>query len=212
MNIELSIRDKGNVILTPVRKMSENGKILFDLVDQANNVLIELELEDKNLIVKSGNELILNEPEIVTAKLDDLYLEVIEAEKSGADSYFENNDTELNPYDPEKIKVRSDKIPITLIAQMIDNNDIDLNPDFQRHLVWNSHQKSRLIESILLRIPLPMFYFAEDKEGKLSVVDGLQRISTIKEFMANKFALKDLQYLDKTCGGRYYESKGKKLG
>ena len=45
-----------------------------------------------------------------------------------------------------------------------------------------------------------MFYFAEDNEGDLSVVDGLQRISTIKEFMDNKFPLRDLQYLNDTCG------------
>jgi uncharacterized protein with ParB-like and HNH nuclease domain len=108
--------------------------------------------------------------------------------------------------------VVSDKISITLIAQMIDNGDIDINPDFQRHLVWDQIQKSRLIESILLRIPLPMFYFAEDKEGKLSIVDGLQRISTIKDFMDNKFPLKNLQYLEESCRGKYYETKGNKQG
>jgi hypothetical protein len=57
-----------------------------------------------------------------------------------------------------------------------------------------------------------MFYFAEDKEGKLSVVDGLQRISTIKDFMDNKLPLKNLQYLEAACGGRYYETKGNKEG
>src|SRR5690606_21417035 len=84
--------------------------------------------------------------------------------------------------------------------------------DFQRNLVWSNFQKSRLIESILLRIPLPMFYFAEDFECKLSVVDGLQRISTIKEFIDNKFPLKDLQYLNESCNGRYFKDEGKKKG
>jgi hypothetical protein len=57
-----------------------------------------------------------------------------------------------------------------------------------------------------------MFYFAEDKDGKLSVVDGLQRIATIKEFIDNKFPLKNLQYLEENCGGKYYTSEGKKKG
>ena len=73
-------------------------------------------------------------------------------------------------------------------------------------MVWENFEKSRLIESILLRIPLPMFYFAEDNEGKLTVVDGLQRITTIKDFMDNKFPLKNLQYLQDSCGGKYYKS------
>ena len=50
---------------------------------------------------------------------------------------------------------------------MIKDGDLDLSPDFQRNVVWDSFRKSRLIESILLRIPLPMFYFSQDEEGKL---------------------------------------------
>jgi uncharacterized protein with ParB-like and HNH nuclease domain len=92
---------------------------------------------------------------------------------------------------------------------MIDDGYIDLSPDFQRNFVWNPFQKSRLIESVLLRIPLPMFYFAEDEEGNISVVDGLQRLTTIKEFMDNKFALKGLEYLSKSCEGRYFVDKNK---
>jgi hypothetical protein len=57
-----------------------------------------------------------------------------------------------------------------------------------------------------------MLYFAEDREGKLSVVDGLQRISAIKEFMDNKFPLNKLQYLKSTCGNRYYQTTDKKQG
>ena len=51
-----------------------------------------------------------------------------------------------------------------------------------------------------------MFYFSEDKEGKLAVIDGLQRISAINDFMNNKFALKDLEYLQDNCEGKYYKT------
>ncbi len=93
---------------------------------------------------------------------------------------------------------------------MIENGDIDFTPDFQRNFVWNSIQKSKLIESLLLRIPLPIFYFAEDKEGRLTIVDGLQRLTTIKEFMNNEFSLNHLEYLDDGVKGRYYKSNPEK--
>ena len=212
MNIEFKIKDEATILLRPFKKGIENNRLLFDLVDDEKNVWLELELAEHGLNIISISKEIVDDQDIIDTKLDELYSTIIEVEKSGADSYFENGDMELNPYDPEKIKVRSDKIPVTLISQMIDNGDIEMNPDFQRHLVWNNYQKSLLIESILLRIPLPMFYFAEDKDGKLSVVDGLQRISTIKEFMDNGFPLKNLQYLEGTCGGKYYQAEGKKKG
>jgi len=212
MNIEFNLKDNETILLTPFKKGNDGNAILFNLIDDNQEIWIELEVVDQNFNITHISPEIIDDKEEVENKLDEFYLSIIEIEKSGTDSYNENNSFESNPYDPEKIKVRSDKIPVTLIAQMISNGDIDLNPDFQRNLVWDHIQKSRLIESILLRIPLPMFYFAEDKDGKLSVVDGLQRISTIKEFMDNKFPLKKLQYLDESCGGRYYESKGRKEG
>jgi hypothetical protein len=212
MNIEFNIKDEGTILLKLFKKGIENNKIFFNLIDENQKTWVELELVENNLNILSISEEIIDIKEVIDAKLDDLYSIIIEIEKSGADSYNENGELELNPYDPEKIKVRSDRIPITLISQMITDSDIDLNLDFQRHFVWNNLQKSLLIESILLRIPLPMFYFAEDKDGKLSVVDGLQRISTIKEFMDNKFPLKNLQYLEASCGGKYYTSKDKKKG
>jgi hypothetical protein len=75
---------------------------------------------------------------------------------------------------------------------------LELAPDFQRNQVWKARQKSRLIESILLQIPLPAFYFAEDTNGMMRVVDGLQRLSTVHSFVRggqNSFVLTDLEYL-----------------
>jgi len=80
---------------------------------------------------------------------------------------------------------------------MIDEGELDLAPDFQRRRVWRAKQKSLLIESILLRIPLPAFYFSADPDGLLQVVDGVQRLSTIYEFVRSKssFPLDNLEYL-----------------
>lgn len=112
-----------------------------------------------------------------------------------------------DPYNPDDIKVRSASFPIFQVFDMIRKQDIDLNPDFQRHLVWNMKQKSRLIESTLLGIPLPVFYFSQDKDGVFHVVDGLQRLSTIRDFMGNKFYLRNLEHLN-MCEGRYFSAEG----
>ena len=210
MNIEFNIQNEETVLLNVQKK--EESLNEYNLIDSDNIVWMELSLSNQSLNIISKSDLITDDDDVIESKLDALLHEIIEIEKSGTDGFTENSDVELNPYDPDKIKVRSDKMPITLLSTMIDSGDIDMNPDFQRNLVWSNFQKSRLIESILLRIPLPMFYFAEDFEGKLSVVDGLQRISTIKEFMDNKFPLKDLQYLNESCNGRYFKDEGKKKG
>ena len=69
--------------------------------------------------------------------------------------------------------------------------------------IWNDVRKSRLVESLLLRIPIPVFYVAADKEDKWSVVDGLQRISTIHTYVAGHFPLTKLEYLKKLDSCRY---------
>ncbi len=106
-----------------------------------------------------------------------------------------------NPYDPTKIRVDPKTFSLRQIVDMIDDKDLDLAPDFQRNKVWKAREKSRLIESILLRIPLPAFYFSADMDGRLRVVDGLQRLSTVHDFVRGgedkkgAFVLKDLEYL-----------------
>ena len=68
------------------------------------------------------------------------------------------------------------------IISMYQNDDLIINPEFQRLFRWNDFQKTRFIESILLGIPTPPIFVAEDKEGKWELVDGLQRLSTIISF------------------------------
>ena len=99
------------------------------------------------------------------------------------------------PYDSKKIRVDPKTFSLRQIVDMIKDGDLDLAPDFQRKKVWKMREKSRLIESILLRIPLPAFYFSAEGDGLLRVVDGLQRLSTVDDFVKGAFALTDLEYL-----------------
>jgi hypothetical protein len=113
-----------------------------------------------------------------------------------------------HPFDPSEIKVGRKIVPISSIVQRIDHDEIDLSPDFQRRArIWDPVRKSRLIESILLRIPLPVFYVAADLEENWKVVDGLQRLTTIYDFIKsdtkNSFALKGLEYLTAYEGARF---------
>lgn len=102
------------------------------------------------------------------------------------------------PWRPEEIRVGTKQFSLRNILDLIEDGDLELAPDFQRNTVWKARQKSRLIESVLLQIPLPAFYFAEDANGMMRVVDGLQRLSTVRSYVRGEptdFALSGLEYL-----------------
>jgi hypothetical protein len=67
------------------------------------------------------------------------------------------------------------------LTNLYRDNELDVHPEFQRIFRWTDDQKSRLIESILLGIPLPSVFVAQTEGGTWDVVDGVQRISTILE-------------------------------
>lgn len=103
------------------------------------------------------------------------------------------------PWNPDQIRVNTSQFSLRNILDQIDEGSIELAPDFQRLRVWRADQKSLLVESLLLQIPLPAFYFAEDADGSFRVVDGLQRLSTLHAFVrggADGFALGKLEHLD----------------
>jgi len=123
-----------------------------------------------------------------------------EADEEGSTGIEEeeiDGDTPFSPYDPDKIRVDPKSFSLKQIIDEIEDGGIDLAPDFQRKFVWSETQRVRLVESVLLRIPLPAFYFSADQSGRLSVVDGVQRLSTIRAFVSGNFPLtrKALEYL-----------------
>ena len=77
-----------------------------------------------------------------------------------------------------------------------DTPTLNLAPDFQRKLVWNNKQKSELVESVLLGIPLPLIYVKEDEDGVYMIVDGKQRLNALFGFINNTFPLKHLTILN----------------
>ena len=81
------------------------------------------------------------------------------------------------------VKTEAYQMSVGEIASMYRDREVIINPDFQRVFRWNSGQKSRFIESILLGIPVPSIFVYEREDSKWEIIDGLQRTSTILEFM-----------------------------
>lgn len=110
------------------------------------------------------------------------------------------------PFDSSKIKVRTVNVVVDQVVSRIRYGEIDLQPDFQRvRGIWDVKRKSRLIESLLLRIPIPVFYVAADHDEQWKVVDGVQRISTIYGYMEGEFTLAQMEYRREFGGKRYGE-------
>lgn len=101
------------------------------------------------------------------------------------------------PWDPKYIRITTKHFTVRELCLQIADGDIDLSPDFQRSFVWSKKQQIRLIESILLGIPLPALYFNLDNEGKIQVIDGVQRLTTINAFFFDQLVLerRHLEYL-----------------
>lgn len=107
---------------------------------------------------------------------------------------LKENDSE-NSYPNLTIKIESVQYSIFELKRRYDKGLILLDPSFQRNFVWKIKQQSELIESVIMGIPLPIIYLAENKDGNLIVVDGRQRLTTFFEFLNNKFSLRDLKIL-----------------
>lgn len=106
---------------------------------------------------------------------------------------------------PLIIKVSRDMFSILDLKRKYEIREtIVLDPDFQRNDVWNKKQKSELVESILMGMPLPVMYFAEDKYGKLQVIDGRQRLTALFEYLNNEFPIFSAPILKKKIKGKRF--------
>jgi hypothetical protein len=118
----------------------------------------------------------------------------------------ESDDPIVDPFDPSKIKVDREPMSVFQVLRKISLSEIVLNPDFQRNLVWDPVRRSRLVESALLRIPLPAFYFDGVDANRWAVIDGLQRLSTLQDFVTKRnFRLQGLEYLSSAEGKTFDE-------
>lgn len=101
------------------------------------------------------------------------------------------------PFDPALIRITTQSFNIDLLLKRIQQSALDLSPGFQRGAgIWTDEAQSRLVESLLVRIPIPAFYMDATEEDHWLVVDGLQRLTTLQRFIISKeLRLSGLEFL-----------------
>ena len=152
---------------------------------EENNIF---ETEDSVELKNSKTENISTNEEVETE--EDFISTVTDIEKEHV------NEEIVSPFNPKLISLETKPLSLEQIIGRIKRKTLDLHPPFQRAFIWDETKQSRLIESLMLRIPLPMFYFSADINEHYQVVDGLQRLNTIYDFIEKKksFKLKNLEF------------------
>lgn len=100
-----------------------------------------------------------------------------------------------NYYAPEQIRIENKSIAIYQLYHWMKTGFVKPRTEPQKSRIWNCQNQSLLIESILLNIPISIFYFNEDADGSMTIIDGMQRLTAIYQFMDHQSRLHGLQYL-----------------
>ncbi|MFC4855061.1 GmrSD restriction endonuclease domain-containing protein [Actinophytocola glycyrrhizae] len=140
-----------------------------------------------------------------------------EGRSVGVERETPNDEVIEEPFDPEEIDVATRTPTIDLLLSRLRRGGLDLQPDFQRLAgIWKPQAQSRLIESMLLRIPLPTFYASEVADEQWVVVDGIQRLTAIARFISPEsipaeapLTLTGLEYLRQYDGKRFDQLPGR---
>ena len=130
-------------------------------------------------------------------------------EKESENSIKEMEWDETIPYNVSDVRIESKMINIFQIERWILEGSLNLRPEYQRNLVWDNKRKSALIESLLLRFPISTFCFDEDMYGKKNIIDGMQRLNSIHEFINDEFELTGLQYFP-DCEDKLFSNLNRK--
>ncbi len=136
--------------------------------------------------------------------------ELLQSYKVEEESIVSTNDSDApieKPFNPREINIKSKTMSLDNIIKRIRESEIDMAPDFQRKGdLWTPDKQSRLIESMLIKLPLPAFYFDGTEDEKWLVVDGLQRLSAIKNFVVDEsLRLQGLEFLENISGKTFSE-------
>ncbi len=136
-----------------------------------------------------------------------MYEEEIVENETDSDNDLEESGSNYSYIDKSqrKVSIGRDQFTIFESHRRYKRGDIDLQPDYQRKDVWTFKKKSRLIESVLLSIPIPMFYLAELENEKKEVVDGQQRLKAFFHFLDNEYPLEKLDILDDLNGKKFMQ-------
>lgn len=104
-----------------------------------------------------------------------------------------------------RIVTEQARYPLPSIKDMLTNADYEIHPEFQRRHRWDRVKQSRLIESFIMNVPIPPIFLYEKDYSSYEVMDGLQRLTAIKEFYSDEFALEGLEEWPELNGRKYSE-------
>lgn len=202
---EVRFKIKGQeqeTVFSPVQM--ENEVFLFGKVSTGDEKRIPLKRNENNIFVLEDASIFEESAEVIEERLLGLSEEWMSEQAQGFESEAKENDITQPGYGPDDIFVENKPFSLKQINDLIDEGDIELSPDFQRNFIWDNTRQSRLIESIFLGLPLPSIYLSQYVDGRLTIVDGLQRIMTIRRFLRNELRLNNLEYI-KECNGKTAE-------
>jgi len=111
------------------------------------------------------------------------------------DSYSPDEEIVEIPQEVRKINTQAYDKSVADIVRMMNEGDINLNPEYQRNYIWDNKRASMLIESIILNVPIPVIYVAQEEDDSWTVIDGLQRLNSIKRYFDRDFKLSGLEIL-----------------
>ena len=132
--------------------------------------------------------------------------ELVEKRLASPDEKPRPSDEAINDrYDRGEIRIVTEqaRYPLDSITSLLDSGNYKLDPDYQRRHRWSVGQKSRLVESFIMNVPVPPIFLYEYDFNRYEVMDGLQRLTAIKEFYANTYALSGLEYWTELEGLAY---------
>ncbi|WP_081864122.1 DUF262 domain-containing protein [Mycetocola saprophilus] len=143
----------------------------------------------------------------ITNQLPETELTEIQSDSDESDDFESGESEQSSPLDIEpserKLVTQPYDLGVRAIREDIKTGRISLNIEYQRKYVWDNGKASRLIESLLLNVPIPVCYFAEDDQGVYEVIDGLQRLKTIRKFLDDEFALNGVSVLSELNGAKF---------
>lgn len=190
-------------VFSPI--VGEDNKVyLYAKLSDGEEKKIMLSQDEKTKVFSLENQMVFEEPkEVVAERLLGLSAEWMDEQEQGFESEAGGEDAPKPGYGPDDIFVENKPFSLKQFNDLIEEGDIEMAPDFQRNFIWDETRQSRLIESLLLGLPLPSIYLSQYDDGRLTIVDGLQRIMTIRRFLNDKLRLSNLEYI-KDCNGMNY--------
>lgn len=207
---EVRFKIKGQhqeTVFSPV--LGEDDEVyLYAKLPDGKEVKILLIQDDKTKVFSLEGKTVFEEPEeVIAERLLGLSGEWMDEQEQGFESESSDEETPQPGYGPDDIFVENKPFSLKQFNDLIEDGDIELAPDFQRNFIWDETRQSRLIESLLLGLPLPSIYLSQYGDGRLTIVDGLQRIMTIRRFLDNKLRLSNLEYINECNGMNYSQLK-----